>query len=229
LTRLATQSDRTQSDLTYPSTTLKALDITPSNNTPCLITIATSIPKSKVFRFENFWLLNDQFMGILSDCWAIPLQHVDCAKSLTAKFQNLRLKLKEWQASKIGLHTLIANARAILQFVEFLGDFRDLSVEEWNFKDLLKNHLLGLLEQQRVYWKQRGAIKWVKLGDASTKFFHANAAIRYRGNLITELVSSNGVAATDHREKEQILWEDFKFRLGTSEFSGFIVNPSFFI
>lgn len=52
---------------------------------------------------------------------------------------------------KTGLKTLIANTRTILQFIEIMGDYRDLSVEEWNFKDLLKDHLLSLLEQQRIY------------------------------------------------------------------------------
>jgi len=37
------------------------------------------------------------------------------------------------------------------------------------------------------------------------------------------------VAVTDHKEKEEILWEDFKERLGTSEFNDFFVNPSFFL
>jgi hypothetical protein len=32
-----------------------------------------------------------------------------------------------------------------------------------------------------------------------------------------------------HTEKEQVLWDDFKLRLGTSEFSDFCVDPNFFI
>ena len=34
---------------------------------------------------------------------------------------------------------------------------------------------------------------------------------------------------SDHREKEQVLWEDFKIRLGSSEFNGFVADPRFFI
>lgn len=37
------------------------------------------------------------------------------------------------------------------------------------------------------------------------------------------------MTVTDHREKEQILWDDFKVRLGTSEFVEFTINPNFFI
>jgi hypothetical protein len=60
-----------------------------------------------VFRFENYWLLSDQFSGILSDCWSMPVQESDCAKIITAKFKNLRKKIREWQTSKSGLKTTI--------------------------------------------------------------------------------------------------------------------------
>ena len=54
-------------------------------------------------------------------------------------------KLKEWQAAKTGLKTLIVNTKIVLQFIEVLGHSRDLSIE-WNFKECLKDHLLSLLE-----------------------------------------------------------------------------------
>lgn len=211
--------------LSYPNTSAKALDMTPSDHTPCVISISTAIPRSKVFRFENFWLLNEQFAEIVTESWATPNHHNDKVKSLTAKFKLLREKLKEWQAAKTGLKALITNTRVILQFLEVLGEYKDLSIEEWNFREFLKNHLLELLEQQRIYWKQRGTIKWVKLGDAGTSFFHAVTTIRHRGNLISELLSSDGSIASEHSEKEQILWEGFKIRRGTSEFNGFVVDP----
>ena len=68
---------------------------------------------------------------------------------------------------------------------------------------ILKKHLLQLLEQQKIYWKQRGSIKWVKFGDASTHFFHANATIRHRGNLIKELQADDGSLVSDHAGKEK--------------------------
>ena len=75
--------------LAYPNTSAKALDMTPSYHTPCVVSISTSIPKSKVFRFENFRLLSDQFSGILADCWSTPNHPTDTAKSITAKFKCL--------------------------------------------------------------------------------------------------------------------------------------------
>jgi hypothetical protein len=74
-----------------------------------------------------------------------------------------------------------------------------------------------LLDWQRIYWKQRGSIKWVTSGDASTRFFHANATIRHRNNLISTLQDNDGNII--HDGKAQLLLEANKLRLGTSEFS----------
>jgi hypothetical protein len=82
-----------------------------------------------------------------------------------------------------------------------------------------ENFVVGyasLLNQQQIYWKQRGTIRWVKHGDEGTKFFHANATIKQRRNLITALQDSNGQPQFDHHIKAGLLWEAYKDRLGTS-------------
>ena len=106
-----------------------------------------------------------------------------------------------------------------LSFVLFIEEFRVLTIPEWNFKTLLENKLSSLLHQQHVYSKQRGTVKWVTLGDASTKFFHANATIKYRRNLITSLEDSAGTIVTTHEDKAEQILVSFKERLGVSSFT----------
>jgi len=43
------------------------------------------------------------------------------------------------------------------------------------------------------------------------------------------LVSRDNTDATMHKDKLLILWKVFKLRLGSSEFTGFIVEPTLFI
>jgi hypothetical protein len=107
-----------------------------------------------------------------------------------------------------------------LNFINLLEDYRDLSLVEWNFRALLEDKLVSLLHQQRVYWKQRGTIKWATLGDASTKFFHANATIRHRRNLITQLTNVQGQPVFQHQEKAELIWQAFRERLGSSNLNG---------
>lgn len=91
---------------------------------------------------------------------------------------------------------------------------------KWNFKILLEQKLASLLHQQHIYWRQKGNIKWVTLGDASTKFFHANATIKYRRNLITTLEGPSGQHVTTHEDKANLIWCSKKERLGVTSFNG---------
>lgn len=69
-----------------------------------------------------------------------------------AKFKNLRRVLKACQRHISSLKTNIANVKIVLSLMEVLEEYRDLTIEEWNFKDLLSGKLIALLHQQKVYW-----------------------------------------------------------------------------
>lgn len=210
----------------YPDTSARGLDMIPSNHCPCVVNVSTKIPRSKIFRFENFWLKNSDYNNILNQSWESQQYTNDSAKLITAKLKNLRKYLKEWQASIHNLKETIANVRTIILFLEVISDYRDLSLSEWNFLKILETHLLELLEKQILYWRQSGNVKWVQLGDAGTHFFHANATIRHRGKLINELTSRNGTVVNNHKDKEDLLWQEFRDRMGISKFTGFTISPS---
>jgi hypothetical protein len=44
-----------------------------------------------------------------------------------------------------------------------MEEFRDLSKEEWNFRNLVRENIGKPLEQQRIYWQQKRRIKWATL------------------------------------------------------------------
>jgi hypothetical protein len=94
------------------------------------------------------------------------------------------------------------------------------------FQDNYTGKSRKALEQQRVYWKQRGRIKWATLGEENTKFFHANATIRHNRNSIMSLKGKDGIEKIGHEEKAKIIWEAFKDRLGSSEFTEMHFNLS---
>ena len=165
------------------------------------------------------------FQNLLEESWNKPTAQSDTAMTLSAKYKRLRKTLKEKQASLSNLKNVIQNVKNIIQFIDVLEEFRDLSLPEWNFRAILKEKLHFLLEQQRGYWKQRSKVKWVKLGDATTKFFHANAAIKMRANLIRQIEKEDGSLITAHKDKEQLLWEEYKERLGKAEPIRFGFDP----
>lgn len=213
----------------YLITTVSSLVMQTSDHWPCKITISTSIPKGKVFRFENYWLQHPSFIQTAQEGWQDPSNQLGRAKAITAKCKNLRKILRSWQQKLSNLKKNLENVKTMLSLLEIIEEHRDLTVMEWNFRETLIDKLNQLLDQQKVYWKQRSKIKWIKEGDAGTKLFHTHATIKHKNNLIAQLQKSNGEIVLDHAEKEKVLWEAFKERLGQSEFSTMAFNLSLFV
>ena len=187
-----------------------------SDHLPCVIKIGTAIPKARVFRFENYWLQHSDFKEVVAAAWSIPVGNLDVVKSLNAKFKNLRRALKLWAKSLSCLRAQIAKLNELIFLWDFFEEFRELEIHEWNCRAILKDQLLLLLRNQKIYWKQRGKIKGVKFGDENTKIFHTKASINHRHNHIAVLQNDDQVEISDHAGKAAILWESYKKRMGTS-------------
>lgn len=136
---------------TYPSTMVQALSRDTSDHIPCVISIKVVIPKAKVFRFESYWMKHDDFLSVVQHAWSIPVPHTDKAKIVVAKFKNLRCILRAWQSQISNLSTIIANTKHLIAFLDIMEEFRDLTVAEWNFRDLLQIHMGTLLHRQKIY------------------------------------------------------------------------------
>jgi hypothetical protein len=203
--------------ISYPTTFAYPLVKPTSDHVPCVVVFNTKIPKAKVFRIENHWMQHSKFKQIVQAAWNIPAGYVDSAKNINAKFKNLSRSLKLWEKNLPCLKNLIAKVNEVIALFDLMEEFRTLSVTEWDLRDTLKTHLIALLQNQKSYWKQRGKIKWVKLGDANTSFFHTKATINYRHNYISKLQNSNQAEVYDHEGKAAILWKAFKDRMGQSD------------
>jgi hypothetical protein len=201
----------------FPSTFVHSMTKPTSDHVPCVVTIGTKIPRSNIFRFENYWLQHSQFKDIVKNAWNIPVGYTDSAKMINAKFKNLRRALKLWAKNLPCLKDLINKVNSVICLLDNLEEFRTLSLEEWNLRDILKSHVITLLQNQKAYWKQRGKINWVKLGDANTKFFHTKATISFRKNYISSLRNEQNIEVSDHESKAEILWNAFKERMGKSD------------
>jgi hypothetical protein len=188
------------------------------------VEINTPIPQSRIFRFENFWLSLEDFLPTVISGWNCPGSILDSARMLSAKFKNLRKVIREWRKSLPNLSLAIEKIKLVLNFLETIELFRDLSLPEWNFRNLVTEKLIYLLKQQRTYWKQRGKIRWVKEGDAGTRFFHSHATIRHRKNNITSLLDPLGNHLVGHGCKAELLWNSYKDRMGQSDFNRMILN-----
>jgi exonuclease III len=171
--------------ISYPSTFVYPLVKPTSDHLPCVISIGTKIPRAKIFRFENYWLQHSAFIDIVKNAWNIPVSFTNSAKRINAKFKNVRRALKIWSRNLPCLKNQIEKVNSVIEMLDIFEEIRALNDIEWNLRDILKSHVISLLHDQKAYWKQRGKIKWVKLDDANTRFFHTKATINYRHNYIS--------------------------------------------
>jgi hypothetical protein len=53
----------------YRDTQAKSLVMEVSDHWPCVIQVKTSVPKGKIFRFENCWMQHDSFLSLVAYAW----------------------------------------------------------------------------------------------------------------------------------------------------------------
>jgi hypothetical protein len=59
-------------------------------------------------------------------------------------------------------------------------------------------------------------VRWFKLGGENTKFFHSKAIERYRFNRIAEIQDADGNVLSDHQDKANAFWLNYKEIMGVS-------------
>ena len=171
---------------------------TASDHVPCVVSIATCIPKAKVFRFENYWVDLPGFMDCVSEVWNRPVDRSSTALIISTKFKTLCYALKKWHLNLSTVKALIADCNKVIIFLDNIEEFRPLSWPEFNFRKIVKLHLEDILHWQFIYWKQRCTIRNIKVGEENSKFFHAMATERYRRNTISSIKSVDGEVISDH-------------------------------
>ena len=80
---------------TFPNTTVLPLAKPIFDHFACVMKMGTSIPKTRIFRLENYWLQHSDFKQVVANAWNIPVGNLDAARCLTAKFKNLSRALKQ--------------------------------------------------------------------------------------------------------------------------------------
>lgn len=133
--------------LSHPNTFAATMSMETSDHTPCIISINTPIPRSYIFCFENYLMQHDDFLSQVQEGWLQSTQLHDAAKSITTKSKCLRKTLKDWSHTLSNMKDTIGRVKLVLDFMNFLEEFRDLTLVEWNFRTILKDNLISLLKQ----------------------------------------------------------------------------------
>jgi hypothetical protein len=64
----------------YPGSSVSTLSRDIFDHSSCLVSTTTDISKAKIFRFENYWMMREEFMHIMEHGWNLPNNQTDLAK-----------------------------------------------------------------------------------------------------------------------------------------------------
>lgn len=127
----------------YPNTMAMPLTKPASDHSPYVISIGTAIPKSCIFRFENFWLTHPNFLEVVHNIWSQKVPEQDSAKLITAKFKRLNKGLKIWAKNHSNLAGIIRVANEFIFMWDFFEEYRPLDEVEsrfWGQMDPMDEH-----------------------------------------------------------------------------------------
>ncbi|CAA0840074.1 Unknown protein, partial [Striga hermonthica] len=104
------------------------------------------------------------------------------------KIKATRIALLKWSS---GFQTKNQEVIAALTLkLESLNE--DKSSIDWEEWEATKRTLNSAHKQEELFWQQKAKSRWLKEGDANTRFFHALTLQRRRNNAITRLISPQG-------------------------------------
>jgi hypothetical protein len=134
---------------------------------------------------------------------------VDPFRRLDALFRNAAGYLQTWGQRRVGNVKLqIAIANTVIFRLEAAQDARRLTSGEIWLRKTLKLTVLGLASLERTIARQRSRIRWLKDGDANTKYFHTIANGRRTGNFIPAIKVGDEII-TNQCRKVEVFTEPF--------------------
>nr|CAD1820644.1 unnamed protein product [Ananas comosus var. bracteatus] len=209
--------------LSFPSSSLRALPRPRSDHTPLLLSAHTFVPSSCLFRFESLWLRYPVISEVISQAWNSTVPTSDPFNRFSSKIKNVQQALRTWS---IGLTSVIREQTALcLRWIEWLDlaeESRILTTLEYELRPLLKERYDELCLQEEMKWKQRSRVQWLRAGDANTKFFHHTANCRKNRNTFSQLSDgttsfSTPVSIAEHFLHEPFTVDEVKLAIFSSE------------
>nr|AAT01390.1 hypothetical protein [Oryza sativa Japonica Group] len=118
-----------------------------------------------------------------TEAWNEPIQEGHPTWRLSQKLRNTEAALRKWSKQKFGQSKLqFAMVQELIYRLDVALETRTLTAEEHQFRKDLKIRILGLAAVEKARKKQASRVKWLKEGDANTRFFYIKMNARRRKN-----------------------------------------------
>ncbi|CAN6587433.1 unnamed protein product [Malus baccata var. baccata] len=188
----------------WPNTTVTHGTVLGSDHCPIIIQTEPNTRKGKkLFRFEAFWAKE-------ADCLEVVRRSWDCREGGGAqvrwqkKINDCRSQLIRWSRNKFKRRSYMID-----HLLAQLGELQ----KNWGPQReeiLEKSKLIDTLwAQEESFWQQRSRVKWLKEGDANTKFFHQTTLQRRRRNKVLKIRNSAGDWVENPTQVRRLVDEHF--------------------
>ena len=185
----------------YPLISVKGIPRMGSDHVPLVVHFGNSqTSKPYLFRFEKWWLTQDDFHDLVRKSWDSPCHESNPLDIWHLKLKRLRQQLKGW--------SLNVNAdwkrekQSLLQEFDILDVFSETNVLEEDDRDRMRNinkELDHIWSVEEIKAKQRYRDRNISEGDRNTAYFQALANQRKRKKKIGSLRGPAG-ETSDSRE-----------------------------
>ncbi|PKU79405.1 hypothetical protein MA16_Dca000750 [Dendrobium catenatum] len=168
-------------------TLVRHLAIVASDHCPIVLKMFEMVCKGRPgFKFEDTWLSFKTAEHIVYSRWKktfwgddMEILNKKCKRTLKDLFYWSKARMEDFSSEKDRLKAEIINLQEEESRYGWL-------IEEkiWLLKAKVKE-LNVVVNNLNTWWKQRSKAKWIKDGDANTKFFHSFANSRRNANRIS--------------------------------------------
>ncbi|XP_039120732.1 uncharacterized protein LOC120257303 [Dioscorea cayenensis subsp. rotundata] len=173
-----------------------------SDHVPICLELRNHVFKPSQFKFESSWCLTDDLQEKIKCWWEEQCFAKHSFSSIRERKRHLRHSLDE---------------------LDIIRESRPLSAEELRSADSLSLELSLTLRQEEFYWRQRSRVKWLREGDANTKFFHSVANGRCNHNHIAEVDFEDNSVKGD-ADIGRIFTTFFRGQFGTKRDFRFLID-----
>lgn len=157
------------------------------------------------FRFESFWPRLQGYHEVIAAAWAKPVQVTNPFLRLHIKLQRISKALRAWAKSMIGNNKLLLKAPSqMIEILDVVQDYRQLSEQEITFKRELKGRFSGMTAIEKLRAKQKSRLNAISAEEANSKLFYLRANGRRRKNTIHSLQTAEGTCYSHNSMGQEV-------------------------